>query len=253
MPNDPKMLVVLPALNEERSVGIVVKEVQTAVPECTVLVVDDGSVDGTAAEAREAGAQVVSNPFNLGVGGAMRVGFRVAESHGYDVLVQVDADGQHDARDIGLLVAAFDDEPGPQVIIGARFAGRGDIAVPRARRAAMRLLARYLSRVTGTRLTDVTSGFRAHNRVGIELFARSYPADYLSDTVESLIIVADAGGRVHQVPVTMRPRLAGSPSQSPVRAALYLLRVVMVLVLSVFRRHSNPHGSSDRQRRTEDL
>ena len=115
MPNDPKMLVVLPALNEERSVGIVVKEVQTAVPGCTVLVVDDGSVDGTAAEAREAGAQVVSNPFNLGVGGAMRVGFRVAESHGYDVLIQVDADGQHDARDIGLLVAAFDDEPGPQV------------------------------------------------------------------------------------------------------------------------------------------
>jgi len=253
MPNDPKMLVVLPALNEERSVGIVVKEVQTAVPGCTVLVVDDGSVDATAAEARAAGAQVVSNPFNLGVGGAMRVGFRVAEAHGYDVLVQVDADGQHDARDVGLLVAALDDEPGPQVVIGARFAGQGDIEVPRARRAAMRLLARYLSRVTGTRLTDVTSGFRAHNRAGIELFARSYPADYLSDTVESLIIVADVGGRVHQVPVTMRPRLAGSPSQSPVRAAVYLLRVVMVLVLSVFRRHSNPHGSANRPRRTEAL
>ena len=249
MPNDPKMLVVLPALNEERSVGIVVKEVQTAVPDCTVLVVDDGSVDGTAAQAREAGAEVISNPFNLGVGGAMRVGFRVAQAHGFDLLVQVDADGQHDARDIGTLVAQFDDEPGPQVVIGARFAGRGDIAVPRARRAAMRLLARYLSRVTGTTLTDVTSGFRAHNRAGIQLFARSYPADYLSDTVESLIIVADAGGRVRQVPVTMRPRLAGSPSQSPVRAALYLLRVVMVLVLSVFRRHSNPN----RRRRTEAL
>jgi glycosyltransferase involved in cell wall biosynthesis len=247
--DEPKMLVVLPALNEERSVGIVVKEVRTAVPECTILVVDDGSVDDTAAQAVEAGAEVVSNPFNLGVGGAMRVGFRVALAHGYDVLVQVDADGQHDARDIGTLVAAFNDEPGPQVVIGARFAGVGDIAVPRARRMAMRLLARYLSRVTATRLTDVTSGFRAHNRAGIELFARHYPADYLSDTVESLIIVADAGGRVHQVPVTMRPRLAGSPSQSPVRAAVYLLRVVAVLILSVFRRHSNPN----RQRRTEAL
>lgn len=247
--NDPKMLVVLPALNEERSVGIVVKEVRTAVPQCTILVVDDGSVDATAAEAVEAGAEVVSNPFNLGVGGAMRVGFRVALARGFDVLVQVDADGQHDARDIGTLVAALDDEPGPQVVIGARFAGVGDIAVPRARRVAMRLLARYLSRVTATRLTDVTSGFRAHNRAGIELFARHYPADYLSDTVESLIIVADAGGRVHQVPVTMRPRLAGSPSQSPLRAAVYLLRVVAVLILSVFRRHSNPN----RQRRTEAL
>ena len=216
-----------------------------------MLVVDDGSVDGTAAQAREAGAEVVSNPFNLGVGGAMRVGFRVAEAHGYDVLVQVDADGQHDARDIGAPGRGLRRRARPQVVIGARFAGQGDIAVPRARRAAMRLLARYLSRVTGTKLTDVTSGFRAHNRAGIELFARSYPADYLSDTVESLIIVADAGGRVHQVPVTMRPRLAGSPSQSPVRAALYLLRVVMVLALSVFRRHSNPHAN--RQRRTEAL
>ena len=250
MPNEPKMLVVLPALNEEHSVGIVVKEVQTAVPRCTVLVVDDGSLDGTAAQAWEAGAQVVSNPFNLGVGGAMRVGFRVARSHGFDVLVQVDADGQHDARDIPLLVGAFDDEPGPQVVIGARFAGRGGHHRPEgAPPAAMRLLARYLSRVTGTRLTDATSGFRAHNRAGIELFARNYPADYLSDTVESLIIVADAGGRVHQVPVTMRPRLAGTPSQSAARASLYLLRVLTVLVLSVFRRHSN----SNRLRRTEAL
>ena len=87
----------------------------------------------------------------------------------------------------------------------------------------------------------------------IELFARSYPADYLSDTVESLIIAADAGGRVHQVPVTMRPRLAGSPSQSPLRAALYLLRVMMVLVLSVFRRHSNPSPNANRHRTTEAL
>jgi glycosyltransferase involved in cell wall biosynthesis len=245
------MIVVLPALNEESTVAIVVKEVQAAVPDATVLVVDDGSVDRTGEMARQAGAQVVTNPFNLGVGGAMRVGFRVAEANGDDILLQVDADGQHNARDIGLLLAAFDDEPGPQVVIGARFAGRGNIAVPRARRAAMWILARYLSRVTGTRLTDVTSGFRAHNRAAIELFARSYPADYLADTIESLIIVAEAGGRVHQVPVTMRPRLAGLPSQSPARSAVYLLRVMAFLALSVFRRHSQPMSS--RPPKTEEL
>jgi glycosyltransferase involved in cell wall biosynthesis len=238
--NNPRILAVLPALNEEGTVALVVKEVQEAVPDATILVVDDGSADRTGEQARAAGAQVVTNPFTLGVGGAMRVGFRVAESHGYDVVLQVDADGQHDARDIKLLLAELDDEPGPQVVIGARFAGTEDIAVPLARRAAMRILARHLSRVTRTRLTDVTSGFRAHNRAAIELFARSYPADYLSDTIESLIIVAGAGGRVRQVPVTMRPRLAGSPSQSPSRAALYLLRVVLFLALSVFRRHSHP-------------
>jgi glycosyltransferase involved in cell wall biosynthesis len=245
----PSIIVVLPALNEEESVAIVVKEVQAAVPDATILVVDDGSGDRTGELARHAGAQVVTNPFTLGVGGAMRVGFRVAEAQGYDVLLQVDADGQHDARDIKLLLAALDDEPGPQVVIGARFAGTPDFAVPRARRLAMRILAHHLSRVTGTRLTDVTSGFRAHNRAAVALFARRYPADYLSDTIESLIIVAGAGGRVNQVPVTMRPRLAGSPSQSPARAALYLLRVVVFLALSVFRRRSY----STKQPRTEAL
>jgi glycosyltransferase involved in cell wall biosynthesis len=235
---EPRILVVLPALNEERTVALVVKEVQAAIADATVLVVDDGSIDRTGEQARAAGAQVVTNPFTLGVGGAMRVGFRVAEAHGFDVLLQVDADGQHDARDIKLLLAELDDEPGPQIVIGARFAGQEDFAVPRARRVAMRILAHHLSRVTGSRLTDVTSGFRAHNRAAVEIFAKSYPADYLSDTIESLMIVADAGGRVHQVPVTMRPRLAGSPSQSPGRAALYLLRVMLVLSLSMFRRHS---------------
>ena len=198
---------VLPALNEEGTVALVVKEVHAAIPDCTILVVDDGSVDHTGEQALEAGAQVVTNPFTLGVGGAMRVGFRVAKAHDFDILLQVDADGQHDARDISLLLAELDDEPGPQVVIGARFAGTEDFAVPRARRLAMRILAHHLSRVTKTHLTDVTSGFRAHNRAAIELFAVSYPADYLSDTIESLVIVADAGGRIHQVPVTMRPRL----------------------------------------------
>src|SRR5476651_2313860 len=98
MPLSPKIIVVLPALNEESTVAIVVKEVQTAMPDATVLVVDDASLDHTGERARQAGAQVVTNPFNLGVGGAMRVGFRVAEGNGYDYLLQVDADGQDDAR-----------------------------------------------------------------------------------------------------------------------------------------------------------
>jgi glycosyltransferase involved in cell wall biosynthesis len=259
---DPKkILVVLPALNEEESVGLVVKEVFASLPEASVLVIDDASTDRTAAEAREAGAQVVSNVFTLGVGGAMRVGFRVAERQGYDVLVQVDADGQHDPRDIRKLVDALGApgtpgalgapgtldadsvgdagaDPLPRVVIGARFAGQGDFAVPRARRLAMRLLAHRLSRVVGGQLTDVTSGFRAHNRAAIELFARTYPADYLADTVESLVIVGQAGGRVDQLPVVMRARYGGIPSQSSWKAGLYLVRVVSMLAFSVFRRRN---------------
>jgi glycosyltransferase involved in cell wall biosynthesis len=239
-PAGKKILVVLPALNEEDSVGLVVKEVFASLPEATVLVIDDGSTDRTVAEAREAGAQVVSNVFTLGVGGAMRVGFRVAERDGYEVVVQVDADGQHDPRDIRKLLEALDSEtdPLPRVVIGARFAGQGDFAVPRARRLAMRLLARRLSHVVGHHLTDVTSGFRAHNRAAIELFARTYPADYLADTVESLVIVGQAGGSVDQLPVTMRARYGGIPSQSSWKAGIYLVRVVSMLAFSVFRRRN---------------
>jgi hypothetical protein len=153
-------------------------------------------------------------------------------------MVQVDGDGQHDPRDLPRLAAPIEDVAEPMVVIGARFAGAGAFGVPRARRWAMRLLAAYLSRMIRVHLTDVTSGFRAHNRAAIELFARTYPADYLADTVESLVIAAEAGGVVMQVPVAMRARHGGSPSQSPLRAALYLARVALMLALTIFRRRS---------------
>ena len=235
------VVVALPAFNEAQSVGLVVKDIYQVLPEASVIVIDDGSEDRTGEQARSAGADVVTNPYNLGVGGAMRVGFRIAQESGARALVQVDADGQHDPHDIPRLLERLDDTSVPQVVIGARFAGREYLPVPRARRVAMRILARYLSRVTATELTDVTSGFRAHNRAAVELFARTYPCDYLSDTVESLIILSKTGGTVQQVPVKMRARIAGTPSQSSWRSSVYLLRILLMLALSVFRRYSNPN------------
>jgi glycosyltransferase involved in cell wall biosynthesis len=231
--------VVIPALNEERSVGQVVKEVAAAVPDAQILVVNDSSTDRTAEVAAAHGAMVISNVFTLGVGGAMRVGFRYALTHGHRSVVQVDGDGQHQPRDIPTLLAALGDDDTPTVVIGARFAGQG-FDVPFVRRLAMRMLASYLSRVTGTRLTDVTSGFRAHNRAAIELFARRYPADYLADTVESLVLVSGANGRVVEVPVVMHQRHAGASSQSTLRATAYLLRVSLTLALSIIRRRPGP-------------
>jgi len=245
---DSDVLVVIPAFNEARSVAEVVAEVRAAAPHVGVLVVDDGSTDETAEVARAAGAAVISNVFNLGVGGAMRVGFRYAARHRYLAVVQVDADGQHDPHDLGRLLLPLEDKPEPAVVIGARFAGGGDYPVPVARRLAMRLLARYLSRIARVPLTDVTSGFRAHNRAAVELFARTYPADYLADTVESLVIAVEAGGVVAQVPVSMRARTQGLPTQSARRAALYLARVALMLLIAVFRhrapRPSIPEGPS---------
>jgi glycosyltransferase involved in cell wall biosynthesis len=235
---DTDVLVVIPAYNEADSLGAVVSEVLESAPKVHILVVDDASTDDTATVGRKAGAEVVTNVFNLGVGGAMRVGFRYATAKGYRALVQVDGDGQHDPHDLERLLGPLEDRPNPMVAIGARFAGRGQYDAPRARRWAMRLLAWYLSRITHVQLTDVTSGFRAHNRAAIELFAKTYPADYLADTVESLVIVIEAGGTVTQVPVSMRSRSGGAPSQSTFRSSAYLIRVALMLGLSVFRRHS---------------
>lgn len=233
MPDTPhKLLVVVPALNEEQSVGTVVRDVRAAMPGAECLVVDDGSTDGTAEAARAAGAQVISLPFNLGVGGAMRAGFRYARDHGHDVVVQVDADGQHDARFIPQLVSALDRS---DVVIGARFAGLGDYGVRGPRRWAMRFLAWAVSRVAKHPLTDVTSGFKATGHRGVQLFAQTYPAEYLGDTVEALVIGARAGLQIAQLPVAMRPRQAGEPSHRPVKATVYLLRAGVAFLLALVR------------------
>jgi glycosyltransferase involved in cell wall biosynthesis len=230
---DHRVLVVVPALNEAASVGTVVAEIHAHYPAADVLVVDDGSVDATAEVARAAGASVCSLPFNLGVGGAMRVGYRHAVREGYDVVVQIDADGQHDPAYLPLLVAATDTS---DVVIGARFAGEGQYAVAGPRRWAMVVLARVLTRLAGTSLSDVTSGFRATNLRGTRLFAEHYPSEYLGDTVESLVIALRLGCSVQQVPVSMRHRHTGRASQSPLRSAVYLSRAMVALGFALVRR-----------------
>jgi glycosyltransferase involved in cell wall biosynthesis len=199
-----------------------------------VVVVDDGSTDRTAAVAEAAGAVVLQLPFNVGVGGAMRAGLLYAQRHGYDGVVQVDADGQHDPAQIERLLRALNEV---DVVVGSRFASGSGHSARGPRRWAMRLLARSLSRICRTRLTDVTSGFRATGPRALGLLARYYPSEYLGDTVESLVVVQKAGLRVREVPVTMRPRAGGTPSQSPVRATVYLGRAVLVLVLATIRKH----------------
>lgn len=230
-----RTLVVIPAFNEAASVGGVIAEVAVAAPGVTILVVDDGSADATAQVARRAGALVARLPFNLGVGGAMRTGFRFAVENGFDCVVQVDADGQHDPCAIPALIAALDTA---DLVMGARFAGEGDYAARGPRRWAMRLFAVTLSRVARTRLTDTTSGFRASGPRAVELFAAHYPAEYLGDTLEALVIAARSELTVVQLPVAMRRRTAGAPSHHPVKAALFLARAAMALVFAFLRPRS---------------
>jgi glycosyltransferase involved in cell wall biosynthesis len=230
----PRVLVIVPAWNEQDSVADTVREIRRTNPGVDVLVVDDGSGDQTADRAAEAGADVCRLPFNLGVGGAMRTGYRYALRHGYDVAAQIDADGQHDPSYLSTLVEQLADA---DIVIGARFAHADDPYLVRGpRRWAMVMLARVLSGLAHTRLTDVTSGFRVSNRRAIAVFASHYPAEYLGDTVESLVIAVRTRCRVTQVPVDMRQRSAGVSTASPFRAAVYLVRAVVALGLALVRK-----------------
>jgi glycosyltransferase involved in cell wall biosynthesis len=210
----------------------VVAEIHDAVPQADVVVVDDGSVDGTADVARAAGARVLRLPFNVGVGGALRAGLLYGARHRVDAVVQCDADGQHPPDAIPALVAGLSDA---DLVVGARFAGVGTYEAHGPRMWAMRLLSRVLSRMHHTRLTDVTSGFRAFGPAATAVLARELPPEYLGDTVDALIIAKAHHLTVAQVPVAMRPRAGGLPSHRPLRAAVYLARAVLVLALSLLQ------------------
>jgi glycosyltransferase involved in cell wall biosynthesis len=230
-----RTLVVMPAFNEEASVGNVVREVFTKLPGISVLVVDDGSADATTRVARDAGALVATLPFNLGVGGAMRTGFRYALENDFDNVVQIDSDGQHDPANVPALLAQLDNA---DLVLGARFAGEGDYTVRGPRRWAMTILAATLSRTARTKLTDTTSGYRASGPRSVALFADEYPAEYLGDTIEALVIAARKGLIVTQIPVAMRVRAGGVPSHHPFKAAAYLGRATMALVFALTRPRS---------------
>lgn len=227
-----RLLIIVPAFNEREALPGVLAEIRAHVPHADILVVDDGSSDDTSARARAAGVLVATLPFNLGVGGAMRTGFRYALDNGYDVAAQIDADGQHNPSELAQLVQALADA---DVVLGARFAGVGDYQAGGPRRWAMVVLAKVLSRVCKTRLTDATSGLKVANRKALAIWAYNYPAEYLGDTIEALVIAARAGLTVRQIPVAMRARAGGVASHNAWKSTIYLARAVVALCFALLR------------------
>lgn len=236
-PRPGRCLVIMPAWNEEEAIGATLDELTAALPELDLLVVDDGSTDRTAAVVADRGVRVLRLPYNLGVGGAMRAGYKFARRFDYDATIQVDADGQHDPQDILRVLGGLEHA---DISIGARFAERGNYEAKGPRRWAMVVLAFVISRIARTRLTDVTSGFRAGNRTAIAQYCEHYPAEYLGDTIDSLVVAVRSGLTVTQVPVEMRPRQAGTPSNNPWKAAVYLMRAFFALGMAMTRRRVTP-------------
>lgn len=229
-----RILIIIPAFNEEDSLQGVISDLRSNISSAEILVINDGSTDNTAQVARNCGVKVLSIPFNIGVGGALKVGFRYALENKFDSVVQVDGDGQHLASEIQKLVSVAEKNC---VVVGSRFsASTKGYEIGLARRIAIRILAVVTSKICRTRLTDVSSGFRLSTGHVIDLFAKEYPRDYLGDTVESLVLATRNGFKVKEVPVKMLQREFGTPSQNLIKSVWHLIRTLLVLILMLFKK-----------------
>jgi glycosyltransferase involved in cell wall biosynthesis len=228
-------LAVVPAYNEGESVAGVVRSLVERAPLFDVIVIDDGSTDDTARRAATAGAQVVTLPFNLGIGGAVQTGFQYALDHGYDYMAQVDGDGQHEPGELSRLVTALRSDPSLDMVCGSRFVNETDYLAPISRRTGIHLFAFALSKILGQRVTDPTSGFRLYNRRAIRLFAGDYPNDY--PEVEAVLMLHAHRLRMAEVPVMMHQRGGGQSSITRGRSLYYMIKVSLALLVGLLRRH----------------
>ena len=233
-PRRLRSIAIVPAYNEADSLGSVLEEIRAADPELEVVVVNDGSTDATASVAAAAGAAVVNLPFNVGIGGAVQTGYQYALEHGFEVAIQVDGDGQHDPREIGLVLAPILDGQA-DLVVGTRFVKGGGYRGTRLRRVGIRIFAAVVSLLVGQRVSDTTSGFRAVNRKALKLFAAEYPHDY--PEVESIVLLSKHHLRMLEVPVQMRVRETGNSSITAMRSAYYMIKVLLALFIGMFRRY----------------
>ena len=237
-PDRSSCLAVIPAYNEQATVADVIAKLHARTPQLDVVVIDDGSTDATGRVAEESGASVLRLPFNLGIGGAVQAGFKYADDHGYDYMVQVDADGQHDPAEIAKLFSEVSADGRPDMVCGSRFATPTGYIAPISRRTGIHLFAFLLSRLLRQPVTDPTSGFRLYNRRAISLFARDYPHDY--PEVEAVLMLHHHKLTMREVPVRMFQRGGGVSSISSGKSLYYMIKVLLALFVGLGRRRSVP-------------
>ena len=228
-----KILIIVPAYNEEASLPGVIRDLSENMPSADVLVVNDGSRDATELVARKLGVMVLDLPFNLGIGGAVQAGYLYAERNGYDVAVQFDGDGQHLAGEIKKLLEPLEANRA-DLVVGSRFMTAGGYKAPVFRKMGIAIFSFVLSSIMGTTVTDSTSGFRAANRRVIEFFAHIYPDDY--PEVEALVLLHKTGLRMAEVPAVMRERTGGRSSITPIRSIYYMTKVLMAIFIDLMKR-----------------
>jgi glycosyltransferase involved in cell wall biosynthesis len=229
-----KILVLIPALNEEERIATVVQQVKEQVPEAQIVVVNDGSSDRTEQMALAYGAKVLSHPFNMGYGVALQTGYKYALRNGFDFLLQMDGDGQHDPRYLRALLKEV--EGGEvDVAIGSRFLGVGDYHAPLLRRMGTTLFGFIASLLSGQKFTDPTTGYQALGRRAIEFCVDdSFPGDYPDADV--LVMLHRAGLRIREVPVIMNPNMNGRSMHSGLKPLYYVYKMFLSLFLNLLRK-----------------
>lgn len=230
---ETRVLIIIPAYNEAQSVGGVITSVRRDLPGADIVVVNDGSTDSTSNVARERGAVVIDLPYNMGIGAAMQTGYKYAERMGYDIAVQVDGDGQHPPDQISRIISPVM-EGKADIVIGSRFLGEGEYLPSLARSIGIKTFSLMLSLVTGQKVTDPTSGFRAVNKEVIRYYTRNYPEDY--PEVEAVVLLHKAGFTIMEVPVRMEARVWGKSSITYVRALYYMVKVSLAVLIDLMKR-----------------
>lgn len=223
-----KILLIIPAYNEADNIGRVVENLIRNFPQYDYVIVNDGSSDGTGELCMEKGYQVLNLPINLGIGGAVQTGYRYALKYGYDIAVQLDGDGQHDASYVKRLIEPLL-EGEADVVIGSRFLRREGFQSSRSRRIGINILSDLIWLCTGKRIRDVTSGFRAVNRRFITIYAEDYPSDYPEP--EAIITAVMHRGRVAEVPVVMKEREGGTSSITFRKSVYYMIKVTLAILV----------------------
>lgn len=227
-----KKLVIIPAYNEERSILSTVQDVLDHAPGFDYVVVNDCSRDHTREVCREHHLNLLDLPINLGIGGAIQTGYRYALEHGYDMAVQIDGDGQHDARYLQTMADKLESE-GLDMVIGSRFIENQGFQSTGLRRFGIQFFKRLIKLLFGTTITDATSGMRLCNRRVLEQFSADYPQDYPEP--ETVAWLLRRGYRVREVPVVMRERQAGESSINPAKSIYYMIKVSTAILIERLR------------------
>ena len=228
MKQKEKVLVIIPAYNESENIVQVVNHMMEQAPQYDYLVVNDGSTDDTLKLCRRENFQYLDLSINMGIGGAVQMGYIYARKYDYDIAVQMDGDGQHDIMYLDRLLEPII-KGEADVVIGSRFLEKEGFQSSASRRMGINILSFLIRLTTGKRIMDVTSGYRAVNRMFIEIYSKDYPMDYPEP--EAIVSAIMHLGRVREIPVRMRAREGGVSSITLKKSVYYMIKVTLAILL----------------------